>query len=610
MRLVWFGLWAALACVALARGARADETPAPATEKASSDDEKRQRAKRHFLRGLELVQAENWDGALAEFLASREIFPTQVALKNAAISLSQLKRNAQALEMYRELVTRFGSSLSPEDRRAIDDAMAQLAAGVGRVVITSNPPGCTVVVDGRERGKTPLASAIELDAGTHTVRISRSGYETHESQLLVAGGQSRSIVAELSALRAAGILVVTEIDGKRVEVVVDGAVVGIAPWTGTVSPGAHAVFLRGEGDLGTPPSSALVKNGETTTLRLRAEKLDSLLRIVPTPSNAQVNVDGVALGNGVWEGRLKSGPHQIEVAAEGFVPYRRQLVTQAGKPLHQRVTLERDLTNPMWRAGFVPHLYFEALGGPAWAPSFGGGADAACSSDGDCERSRPFGALAGARAGYELIQGFGLELFLGVLYLKETTRRRLVAGGENGDWVADDYQDESEMFGPAAAASASARFFEQTPLTFRLWAGVARVKGSFTNQGTFTGTVAYQPPTGPEETASSTQAASIPEQSARIWMPFLGPEARIGYRFSKRFSMDVGVAVLFMFPPDAPRTGLTAESRREGDRKTAMRDVTLPSGGLARGGVMSLPRENAFGTFVAVVPSLGARFDL
>ena len=73
-------------------------------------------------RGLELVQNESWDAALAEFLASRKLFPTRVALKNAALSLRQLKRNVEALAMYNELLAQFGTSIPPDERKTIDDA--------------------------------------------------------------------------------------------------------------------------------------------------------------------------------------------------------------------------------------------------------------------------------------------------------------------------------------------------------------------------------------------------------------------------------------------------------------------------------------------------------
>jgi hypothetical protein len=351
------------------------QAAAPEASASPEDAEKRkEEAKVRFQRGLELVQNESWDAALAEFLASRKLFPTRVALKNAALSLRQLKRYVESLAMYNELLTSFGSSIPPEERKTIDDAVAQLKQAVGEVQVDSDQPGSTVVIDGQQQpGLTPMA-AIGVNAGTHSVRISKEGYEAFEAQVLVAGGQREVVHGKLKALSTVGRLVVREAAGKTLDVVVDGAVVGKTPrYEGVLAVGPHTVFLKGEGNLGTAPSQASVKENQAATLTLSAVELDAEIRIEPVPANASVFVDGVEIGNGVWEGRLQSGAHEIEVAGDGFVAYRKRTTLTKGKKELLKISLERDLSNPMWSAGFVPHLYLEVFGGGTFAPTgFGG----------------------------------------------------------------------------------------------------------------------------------------------------------------------------------------------------------------------------------------------
>src|SRR5258705_3554130 len=134
------------------------QTPAPDASVPDDPEKRKEEAKVRFQRGLELVQNESWDAALAEFLASRKLFPTRVALKNAALSLRQLKRYVEALAMYNELLTSFSSSIPPEERKTIDDAVAQLKQAVGEVQVNSDQPGSSVVIDGQQQtGVTPLA---------------------------------------------------------------------------------------------------------------------------------------------------------------------------------------------------------------------------------------------------------------------------------------------------------------------------------------------------------------------------------------------------------------------------------------------------------------------
>src|SRR5262249_37257906 len=139
---------------------------APADQASSEDQEKRkEEAKQRFQRGLELVQNESWDAALAEFLASRELFPTRVALKNAGVCLRQLKRSVEALAMYNELVQKFESSIPPDERKTIDDAITQLKGLVGEIQVESDQSGSSVVIDGQQQqGVTPL-QPIQVNAG-------------------------------------------------------------------------------------------------------------------------------------------------------------------------------------------------------------------------------------------------------------------------------------------------------------------------------------------------------------------------------------------------------------------------------------------------------------
>jgi hypothetical protein len=561
------------------------ERPAAAQPKAAaaSDDAvegRKREAKERFLRGVELTQRESWDAALAEFLASRELYPTKVAIKNAAVALRQLGRHAQALEMYQELLEQFSSSIDANEKKEMEDSVAQLRDNVGEIDVESNQRGSTIVIDGQQRGTTPLSAPILVNAGTHSVRVSKEGFEAFEAQVLVAGKQKKVIQAKLDPLAATGTLIVREASGKSLEVLVDGALVGKTPWQGRLAVGAHSVLLRGEDDTGTPPSAADVRENQASTLTLRAIKLDAEIRIEPTPSNATVFVDGVQVGNGVWEGRLRSGAHKVELIAQGFLPQRRDVSIKTGQREVLSISLERDLSDPMWRGGFVPHLYAELVGGALWSPSLRGGADAACDREECSERGRPFGFVVGARGGYALTSALGVEVFLGYLKIKESMTRTVVGQFEGTPTTAQDYEDSTSMAGPMAAVSASYRFFEKTPLTLRVWGGVARVNATFSNQGTF-----------------ESESVSVPEKAANVWVPLFGPEVRIGYQISEQLGVDFGVAFLLMLAPSEERQGRNSLSDSGGRRA------------IVGAGVLELPTEHGFGTFFAIAPTLAGRFD-
>ena len=635
-RLRWHKLVLWALCVTYPAGLLAQ--PAAPDAAVPDDPEKRkEEAKVRFQRGLELVQNESWDAALAEFLASRKLFPTRVALKNAALSLRQLKRSVEALAMYNELLTTFGSSIPPEERKTIDDAVAQLKQAVGEVQVNSDQPGSTVVIDGQQQqGVTPLAP-IGVNAGTHTVRIAKEGYEAFEAQVLVAGGQRESVNGKLKALSTVGRLVVREAAGKTLDVVVDGAVVGKTPrYEGVLSVGPHTVFLKGEGNLGTAPSQASVKENQAASLTLSAVELDAEIRIEPVPANASVFVDGVQIGNGVWEGRLQSGAHEIEIAGEGFVAYRKSTTLTKGKKEIVKVRLERDLSNPMWSAGFVPHFYAEVFGGAILAPiaGFGGGADEACGK-GDCSsKALPLGFLAGARAGYQFKKGFSGELGFGFMYLGEKmTRKNVIATQEQegATLTSPKYNDETTLAGPFVEVSAAYTMLDKTPLTFRLGGGVARAKAKFKNGGEFSGDVPhncklYQNTDCDEsETINVTTQLSIAEKSPIMIVPFVAPEVRIGYRVAKKVVLDFGIALFVMIPPQSERQpaagGGSFQLPNDKGRQAPIGNTAGSNGAFTivdgytttptsqNGPLATLPHEDGFGVILAIVPSIAGHFD-
>lgn len=599
---VWTALGSLVLPVsALAQGADPATAPAPsaAPAEAPAEDperEKKDAAKEHFLRGIDLSQAENWDGALVEFLKSLELYPTRAAQKNAALAARQLKRNAQALTLYRALLSEFASSLSPEEKKTAQDAVSQLQKYVGQLSLMSSQREATALVDGREVGGLP--ATLALDVGTHTVRIYKSGFIPFEVTLSLTGGETKTVSAQLQALKQGGTLVVRESSGKQLDVLVDGIVVGKTPWQGLVEAGSHAVQLRGDGDLGTPPSSADVRLGRTQTLNLSAVMLDAELSVHPTPSSAEVFIDGVSVGSGVWNGRLTSGKHRVEVSSVAFLAQRRDVMLQKQRPEVLKLTLERDPNDPRWRS-LSAHPFLDAFAGVMYAPGLGGAADEACAS-GDCsDESHGPGLLFGGRAGYQLPSGLALEVAGGYLAIRtEVTRSLAVSARDLPAGIStQDYNDTTTLGGVFAALGASYRLLKDTPLTFRLQGGVGRFGATFENSATYSGA----------DLDPNPQKISITERDESIWVPFVAPEVRFGYRMSALFSFDAGLSFWAFFPPETLRTGVN--EREDGTRRASVTRVTAGSGGNPAG-VFGLETERGFSTFFALAATAGVRFDL
>jgi hypothetical protein len=369
-------------------------------------------------------------------------------------------------------------------------------------------------------------------------------------------------------------------------VLVDGAPAGTTPSTLRIAPGVHHVELRGEGLLGTQPSSATVRGAATTTLVLQAATLDSRLRVEPVPSNAVVYIDGVAVGAGVWTGRLPSGPHRIEVAASGHYTFRRQLDLAPNREVSLPARLERDTSSPVWRAAKHQDLSLSLGAGALLAASLGGDAHA----DG-VSLARGLGATA--RLGYGVGAGLSLELSARFISLWQPLTRDVTRHEEQYTWRSDDYDDSTRLLGGGVALGASYRALVEFPVTARVAFGVAGLGSKSSVDATF-------------HTAGVTRRTSFAERSELMLVPFVETEVRVGYRLSPRWSVDFGLGLTLFLPPRRVRSD--ADSPDGVDRP---RQLGLTSdANLGRLGRITLAEEVLARSFSVVSPTLGVRCEL
>ncbi len=518
----------------------AQATPEPATDR-DAEARKKEEARGHFEKGLLLFDEEVWDAALAEFLRSREIHVTRAATKNAAFCQRKLRRFDEALDLYEHLLELPG--LSTADKDVAEEAISVLRGLVGAIQIKNTEAGATIAVDGRQRGTTPAAAPLRVSAGSHVVRIHKEGFEPFETRIEVAGGQSKPIDARLAALTRSGRLRVVEKAGKVLDVVVDGGVVGKTPWEGVLSPGEHTVLLRGEGDLGTQPASVPVRVNQVTSIVSAAEELTAVLRVVPAPAGASIAVDGVSVGRGLWEGRLRAGEHQIEIAAEGFMAQARKISLGKGKTAMESVTLERDPTSPLWgeKRG---RFFVEVSGDVGLSPSLGGDVVGGCT--GPCSRDIGLGFLVQGRGGYRFLSGFMVGVDAGYLWLEQKTADRATEIQPNGNLHANPGRadDTLQVGGAMLGASAGLRLGATFPLTFRLGAGVllGRVRDHRTGS--------FQTVERPEHPAARYTIDVV--DTASVVSVYVAPEVRLGARVTPRLEVSTSVGALVLLTPSPP----------------------------------------------------------
>jgi hypothetical protein len=132
----------------------------------------------------------------------------------------------------------------------------------GTLVMTTNPPGAKLFVDGVERGVTPLT--ITLKPGAHALEVRGDGAPRLMPITMTGGGQVSQYIELPKTVSSLGQLQVRS-DPAGARVSVDGTPRGVSPLTvAELTPGEHAVVL--ESDHGSVKQIVSIEAGLTASL--------------------------------------------------------------------------------------------------------------------------------------------------------------------------------------------------------------------------------------------------------------------------------------------------------------------------------------------------------
>ncbi|MEY4578558.1 MAG: hypothetical protein RL701_3261 [Pseudomonadota bacterium] len=302
----------------------------------------RSEARERFERGLRLFNQDNTVGALAEFTRAYELVPHPLVLYNIALVQVAMQRPVDAVSTFDTLLSA-PHFLSPEELALARARREEQAALIGELAITVAVPGARVEVDSFEVGQLPLAAAVRVAAGEHTVSVIAQGYKPERRRVLVAGKQRVELALTLTELAGRLAYLTVHVNVQGADVSVDGLVVGKTPLHSSLALGAgsHEIAVARPGYRGV---SRTVVFGEGTTGELQLElAVDTpalthdagTLELVLSEPDCVVFLDGLLRGAYSEPLRLPPGPHMLRVERADFFSFERQIELPAN--LHVRV---------------------------------------------------------------------------------------------------------------------------------------------------------------------------------------------------------------------------------------------------------------------------------
>ncbi|MCZ9318757.1 MAG: PEGA domain-containing protein [Methanocorpusculum sp.] len=229
----------------------------------------------------------------------------------------------------------------------------------GYLDISSSPSGANVYVDGIYKGTSPLVASV--DAGSHSIRMEKPGYDTWYGTYRVSSGDTAQVYASLGPSVTYGYINVHSTPSGA-NVYVDGTYRDNTPEVISVTAGtSHEVQVVYSG-YEVYQQTVTVSTGSTVYLDANlVTSSDAYLKIASSPSGAAVYVDGNYCGNTGYSsgssmnymsiGPLTAGTHAVMLKLDGYNTYTSTVTLSPNEIRTMSVTLTQSAPTPSGNAG-------------------------------------------------------------------------------------------------------------------------------------------------------------------------------------------------------------------------------------------------------------------
>ncbi len=233
-------------------------------------------AKAEYEAGKILFADKDFANAIQKFQRAYELSKEPRLLWNIAVCEKNLRKYTRMLTAIQRYRKEAATMLTPEDLANADELVKTVKTFVSEVKLTATEAGADVFIDGEKVATTPVAEALLVDVGKHTIKITKEGYKEFSKAIDVAGGTQMAVAATLIKELHEGKLVIEA--GPKDMIFLDGKAVGMGRFEGTVASGGHTLRVSAQGM--TPyQTEVVVKDNETRKIpvTLEAAKGSSLL---------------------------------------------------------------------------------------------------------------------------------------------------------------------------------------------------------------------------------------------------------------------------------------------------------------------------------------------
>jgi hypothetical protein len=273
-------------------------------------------AARHFDRGYLLAQQGSLEAAIAEFKQAYALSPHPSVLYNLGQAYAASGRAVEAVQTLRKYLEQADPTLDSERRAQALSLVDYQSQRIGTLKLEVEPAGAEITLDGEPLGKAPLASPVQLTAGSHGLTVAHAGYTPRSVRVEIVGKASTTTELRLAPSGGATRLTVT-CNVPDVQVSGEGIAATRLELGGELvvaTPPAELRFAR----LGFVPTQRAVPADTTLPIDCGLGQPDQRAKLLPVrveaPPAVSVNVNGQRF----QQGKLPPGRHWLSLSGAGI----------------------------------------------------------------------------------------------------------------------------------------------------------------------------------------------------------------------------------------------------------------------------------------------------
>lgn len=219
-------------------------------------------------------------------------------------------------------------------------ALPLLPAGTPVLQVDSEPPGAVLVVDGKEKGRTPFVGPIP--AGHHTAVVRMEGRREVGTDFLMPKSNDLSFRLDLppaGELHGPHATVTSNPPGAAL--FIDGKEMGPTPWSGGVLPGVHKLLVTLPGYSKEERKVELYGDRDAdVAIALARLPGPARVQVETDPAGASVVIDGKPAGDTPFTAEISAGEHQLQVAKDGYRSVAQDMSLEANQQLSLKLALQ------------------------------------------------------------------------------------------------------------------------------------------------------------------------------------------------------------------------------------------------------------------------------